>query len=248
MPPQAPRLSPTAFCRSSLHDDTIKRYTFGHLALVAGEKCMPPSVKQYLWRVANVAIGSTTLRNQGAAGVNRAARDFLANLALPDLVRDVEDQFLAELERQTIAFQLSLPPGAQHWGTARKGLNVFLGEVYYHRVLCEEYGITRIAEFLEVPLDSEVTRFLKNRAAAVGKKLPRWTTIKSLSPEDSKQYQEFAREHAKTYGEGWLRLHIDLVAWRTQQGNGVAEQSAAPDRGRLDGFSGCGGNPGRPGR
>lgn len=180
---------------------------------------MPPSAKQYLWRVANVAIGSTTLRNQGASGVNRAARDFLANLALPNFVRDTEADFLAELERQTVALQNGLPSEAQQWGTARKGLNLFLGEVYYHRILCPEFGFAQVGAFLEVPLDKDVTQFLRGKAAALGTSLPRWTTIKRLRPEVSKQYQKFAREYAETCGEGWLRLHIDLLAWRIRPEN-----------------------------
>src|SRR5437879_1298616 len=105
--------------------------------------CMAPSVEHYVWRVANIAIGSTTLRNQGAAGVNRAARAFLATLPISALVQDEQAAFLAELDRQTHLLRESLPAQAQHWGTARKGLNVFLGEIYYHRVLCDKYGIQK---------------------------------------------------------------------------------------------------------
>jgi hypothetical protein len=183
---------------------------------------MPPSVEQYRWRVANVAIGATTLRNQGATGVNRVARAFLAKLALADFLHNNEQDFLAELDRQTVALMKELPPGAQHWGTARKALNVFLGEVYYHRVLCPEYGLHKVAEFLEMPLDGEVARFLKKGATAAGRTLPRWRTIKTLTSDTSRQYQEFAAHYAKTCGEGWTRLHLDLIVWRSESKGGAA--------------------------
>lgn len=181
---------------------------------------MGPSIAQYVWRVANIAIGTTTLRNQGAAGVNRAAREFLASLPLSELVCDTQAEYSSALDRQTSLLKDSLPLEARHWGTARKGLNLFLGEVHYHRILYEHYRMKKIAEFLEVPLDNNVVCFLKSKAAVAGKKLPRWRTIKSLSPQDSQMYQDFAREYANGCGKGWIRLHVDLLAWRIPQGDG----------------------------
>jgi hypothetical protein len=179
-----------------------------------------PSIAYYIWRVANIAIGSTTLRNQGSRGVNRAAREFLADVPFSALVHGNGDRFLKELDRQTVLLKKRLPRKARHWGTARKALNVFLGEVYYHRVLCDHFGMEKVAEFLEVPLDEDVSRFLRDKAQGSGKTLPRWPRIKRLSPQESKQYQEFAREYARSRGKGWIRLHVDLEAWRTQGRNG----------------------------
>jgi hypothetical protein len=191
---------------------------------------MGPSIAQYVWRVANIAIGSTTLRNQGAAGVNRAARTFLSGLSVVDFVCDSAAEFSSHLNKQTLLLKRSLPPEAQHWGTARKGLNLFLGEVYYHRVLCEHFRMEKIATFLEVPLDNNVVRFLKGKAAIVGTKLPRWKTIKSLNPLDSQNYQDFAKQYVADRGEGWIRLHVDLLAWRSLPENREAEQNDARER------------------
>jgi hypothetical protein len=192
----------------------------GHSSTVSAA----PSLKQYLCRVANIAIGSTSLRNQGAAGVNEAARTFLGGLTLSRFVGSTETAFSSELEDQTRKLMKALPPGAQNWGTARKALNLFLGEVYYHRVLCEIYSFDRIANYLEVPLDSQVSSFLRTRARDLGADLPSWTTIRALKPEISQRYQAFASRYAKTLGNGWVRLHIDLIAWRPE-----ATQAARPN-------------------
>src|SRR5262249_10494685 len=157
----------------------------------------------------NVAIGTSTLRNQGASGVNRAARDFLASVDLATFAGNSEAEFLAELDAQTEGLRRRLPSGAQHWGTARKAVNLFLGEAYYHRVLCEQCGLAQIARFLEVPLDRQVAQFLWKKASDAGSELPRWRKIKVLTPEHSRQYQEFATHYAQAYGEGWFRIHLD---------------------------------------
>lgn len=188
---------------------------------------MPPSIAQYRRRVANVAIGATTLRNQGASGVNPVARAFLESLDLAGFVQNSEAEFQTELDRQTEALKQGLPADAGHWGTARKAINLFLGDAYYHRVLCEQYGLCRIARFLEVPLDGQVARFLKNKAIIAGTSLPRWGTIKRLTPGCSRDYQEFAALYAQASGEGWFRIHLDLIIWRSEDAGETAKTEAA---------------------
>jgi len=115
-------------------------------------------------RVAEIAIDPAALRNQGAPGVAKTAREFLATLDFLRFARcGNQSVFAEELDRQTDLLKNRFPEGAQHWGTARKALNLFLEEAYYHRFLCEAYGLERIEEFLEVPLDSQVADFLKRR-------------------------------------------------------------------------------------
>lgn len=194
---------------------------------------MPPSVEQFRRRVANVAIGTSTLRNQGASGVNAAARTFLAGMDLTAFVRGLEFEFVAELDRQTEALRGSLPPDARHWGTARKAINLFLGEAYYHRVLSEEYSLDRIGQFLEVPLDGQVARFLAEQARRASRSLPRWSTIKNLTPDRSRQYQDFAGQYARSRGEGWFRVHLDLIIWRSEDTEGAADQAGTPDGDRI---------------
>src|SRR6516165_5083998 len=93
---------------------------------------MAPSIKLFRRRVANVVIGSSTLRNQGAARVIETARAFLAKLKISRFVGD-RDTFTQELDRQTKKLARAicklprvLTDGAKHWGTARKALNLFL--------------------------------------------------------------------------------------------------------------------------
>ena len=175
-----------------------------------------PAAPLFCRRIANTVIGSSSLRNQGGPGVIRLARDFLAQVALERFVRGSESEFLAELDHQTEALLERLRPAAG-WGTARKALNLFLEEACYHRFLSHKYGLDRIARFLEVPLDGQVARFLIKRANESGQTLPRWHTIKGLSPEQSREYQDFALKYA---GDTWFRVHLDLIAWRGEEAPG----------------------------
>lgn len=175
---------------------------------------MPPELAYYQKRLANTTIGATTLRKQGAAGVVAAARTFLRAMHL-DAVGSLPtaDAFAAHLNQQTDDLMKALPPAGSSFGAARKAINLFLGETYYHRVVCQEFGLERIALWLEVPLDRMVAEFLHKEAKAQGVVLPAWLGIKWLTPEDSRRYQEFATVYAAGRGEGWLRIHVDLVAW-----------------------------------
>ena len=176
---------------------------------------MPPSIEDYRLRLANLAVGPTTLRNQGASGVAEAAREFLSKLNLTKFVHENETAFAHELDRQTESLIKSLPKGAQHWGTARKAINLFLGEAYYHKFVCSAYGLEKIEGFLELPLDGQVGSFLTREARKAGEeKFPRWSGIKFLTASISKQYQDFAFEFAKSVGDDWARIHLDVIIWR----------------------------------
>jgi hypothetical protein len=69
-------------------------------------------------------------------------------LGLAKFACETETSFLEELENQTNRLVKCFPVGARHWGTARKALNLYLGESYYNRIICEEYGFDRIVQFL----------------------------------------------------------------------------------------------------
>lgn len=149
-------------------------------------------MKDFQRRVANTAIGPSTLRNQGAPGVNASVRDFLKDLDLTRFVSEDESVFRKELDRQTDLLIRKLPKGAQHWGVARKAINLFLAEAYYHRFLCKEFHLARIEKFLEVPLDRQVAKFPIDKARKMSdSRLPRWRGIKHLTPTDGRRYQDF---------------------------------------------------------
>lgn len=181
---------------------------------------MPPTATEYCRRIAETTIDGTVLRNQGAPRVVEAVRCFLPNIELATFACETQSAFEDELDRQTTALTAALPVGAQHFGTARKALNLYLGEAYYHQFVCREYGLERIARFLEVPLDSQVASFLIGQARDRGIKLPAWPGVKYLEEAVSRQYQEFAAAYAAGLGDGWYRIHIDVIAWRPQQKEG----------------------------
>jgi hypothetical protein len=124
----------------------------------------------------------------------------------------------------TAAYVEHLPRGAQHWGPARKFLNIFLRGVVYNRYLCDEYALAGIVPWLEVPLDSHVALGLRSEPG--GLSLPRWKTVKGLDPTTSKRYQDFAADTAARIG--CERVHLDLLYWRREH-NG--EPSVAPNGG-----------------
>ena len=174
---------------------------------------MPPTIQAYLSRLANTSIGPSTLRNQGAPGVTSAVREFLASLDIGRFAN--ERQFPSELDSHTDALMRALPAGAQNWGTARKSLNLFLGECYYHRFVSEHYNLQVILPLLEVPLDSQVAGLLY-RLARTRKdhRVPPWPGIRQLTPPVGGSYQRFASVFASGLGPGWARIHIDLIAWQ----------------------------------
>ena len=71
-------------------------------------------------------IGPSRLRNHGAKGVIKAAQKYLAAVSLSRFLVQGEASFLGALDGAEEELRLSLPQGAQHWGAARKALNLFL--------------------------------------------------------------------------------------------------------------------------
>jgi hypothetical protein len=172
---------------------------------------MNPKTINYLKkRTAELAIGNSTLRNQGAAGVAKAAREFLANVELKSFSVNSAQEFSEVLDRATVDLVQSLPDGARNWGTARKALNIFLRDCVYNRFLSSHFAISRIHPWLEVPLDNHVASGL--RKTSYKKNLPRWGTIRRLTREDSDKYQEVAAQVADRIGCN--RVDLDIYLWR----------------------------------
>lgn len=172
---------------------------------------MNPKTIEYLRRrTAELAIGNSTLRNQGAPGVAKAARTFLSNLDLKSFAVTSEQEFSATLDRATTALTQALPQDARNWGTARKALNIFLRDCLYNQFLCSYFAISHVHPWLEVPLDSQVADGL--RKTSEGNTLPKWTTIKGLKHKLSDRYQEVAGKVAKKIGCN--RVDLDIYFWR----------------------------------
>ncbi|MCI0462111.1 MAG: hypothetical protein L0Z62_34600 [Gemmataceae bacterium] len=165
------------------------------------------------FRLAEVAVGPSSLRNQGAPGVIAAARSFLKGLDLGSFVVPEQSRFLSRLEEATAALQNGLPAGTRHWGAARKALNLFLRDALYCSDLTAHYGLQAIRCWLEVPLDRYVVRGLRRYPSLSGE-LPRWLGIKYLSPSVSGEYQRIASAVARE--ENVARVDLDVIFWRAE--------------------------------
>ena len=142
--------------------------------------------------VANIAIGASSLRNQGASGVIDAARTFLAGLNLRHL-KGIEPRCYATwLDSATSTLQAAFPEKARNWGAARKAINIFMCHAQMNRELSSEHELGRLAEVMETPLDKlSATKLCE---WAVDRKLPRWPGVGCLTPDVSRAYQDFATE------------------------------------------------------
>ena len=162
------------------------------------------------------AIGPSTLRNQGAPGVTRAARDFLNRLDLSPL-KDLEPAAYADLlQAWTEQLRLELPDGARNWGTARKALNVFMVEVFFNRFTASEYQMDRLKDVLETPLDSQAFEHLQNFARQHQLTVPPVGSIRDLLTEQSDQYQQVASQMGAE--EEIPRAALDLLIWVKGEG------------------------------
>lgn len=161
-------------------------------------------------RTASAAIGASTARNMGPAGTIAAARLFLKNLNLARFNVETPELFKEELDQATSEFVKSMPVDAQHWGSCRKFINIFLRDAVYNKYLSEHFQLAHTLNWLEVPLDSHIARGL--RAEDEGRSIPRWKTVIRLDEESSNKYQEFARTVAARLGTA--PVHLDILYWR----------------------------------
>jgi hypothetical protein len=160
-------------------------------------------------RTARVAVSASSVRGAGGKGVVHAARNFLRQLDLSRFSVDDGAAFAAELDRATNELRSALPRGAQHWGVARKVLNIFLRDCFYTSYLVSKLRLDRSEPHMEVPLDSITAKQLKS---TIGRgALPPWCGVKHVTPEINARFQAAAvTEAAKQKTE---RLHLDAVWW-----------------------------------
>jgi len=163
-------------------------------------------------RVAEVAIGVSTVRRQGSKGVAEAARRFLADVSLQRFAALDEESFYDVLDETTDQLKRFLPKQGRSWGLARKCLNIFLRDALYNVYLRNEYDLSKAEQWYEVPLDGKVAKKLR-RAAGRGV-LPKWDGVKRLDTTTSASYQKFAQDYALEMGIA--RVHLDLCLWRTE--------------------------------
>jgi hypothetical protein len=156
--------------------------------------------------VANVAIGSSTLRNQGASNVIKKARRFLAERVDLEKLNDPKT-FKRRLNELTERLRQSLPRGARHFGAARKAINIFLRDCFYNRWLCDRYRLRNVESLLEAPLD----KYVAKRLLEENHSLPTWNGLGGLRRKENLKYQRAATKLAE--GKNTSRVHLDLWIW-----------------------------------
>ena len=165
--------------------------------------------------LASRSIGASTARGMGPKGTIAAARSYLAQLDLSHVGSlKSEEDFKNWLNEETYAFLSQLPPrnppGGEHWGSARKFLNLFLRAVVYNRFLCKAFDLYHIEPWLEIPLDSHVAEALREEPE--GSTLPSWKTVVGLDQSTSELYQNVASKISDRMGLS--RVHLDVFYWR----------------------------------
>jgi hypothetical protein len=164
--------------------------------------------------LANVAVTPSALRNLGAGGLVRTAREFLGNLDLKPLASLDPSAYPEWLEDQTRALRARFPV-KDLWGPARKSINIFMVMASLNIVLCNVYALERFEHVLEVPLDNVVERklrkFGRNRQMFSDEEFPKWNGIKRLDSMNSEKYQKVAQTVAKQ--RGIPRGRLDIALW-----------------------------------
>ncbi len=161
-------------------------------------------------RLGRTAVGPSTARGMGPQGTISAARGFLQELDLRRFNVTTAAAYRRRLDEVTLELQARLPGTAQHWGAARKFLNIFLRNCSYDRFISEAYDLSRLEAWMEVPLDSHVAKGIKSDLQA-DDTVPRWSTVIRLSPSESDIWQAAARKIASQ--EGIAPVHLDVRYW-----------------------------------
>jgi len=165
-------------------------------------------------RAARGALGASTMRSAGAKGAVRAGRVFLCEVDLGDFRTASPSRFRAALDGTTAGLQDAFPRQARHWGLARKGLNIFLRECLCNVYLRDAYSLQMAETSYEVPLDSITGTTLHRLSDGT---LPRWETVRDLTPEVSEEFQAVAARIAEE--RGIARVHLDAIWWGQRAGS-----------------------------
>ena len=170
------------------------------------------SIDLFQKRIANISVGSSTVRGQPKRTV-KIAREYLKSINLRDFSRiNNEEEFNHLLDVHTNKLREELP--SKSWGIARKILNLFLFQTSHDIFLNRRYSLDKLIPYLEVPLDNPNAKKLKIFAGLDGVKLE-WKNIYSLEPEISAKFQKYAKNYAiKTYQ--CERCYLDIYWWRSE--------------------------------
>lgn len=165
-------------------------------------------------KIANLAIGASTLRNQGPPGMIANARLFLIQIDLNESIDAFKNlQYHKYLNKQTRRLMNFFPEGGRNnFGAARKSLNIFFRDIFDNRIFLKHYKIKQtqiLYKQLELPLDSYTIKGLLLYSKQSKKY---WQSIKSLTKKNNKHFQILAHELATL--KKINRNELDILLWR----------------------------------
>jgi len=176
-----------------------------------------PVIYHHQVRIANLAVSPSSFRNQGKKNTIQETRNLLYKIDLNEFKKSLEENnFATYLDETTNLILSKLDSNLDvKWGTIRKGLNIFFRDIMYNHYLVTTLNISfSYLSQLELPLDSYTGHGVVDDIAKLqGTKL-KWTTIKELTPEKSKQIQEYAETVSKNIHHLDAKVDLDLVYWR----------------------------------
>ncbi len=147
------------------------------------------------------------MRGPGCGEAIQTARRYTGTIDLRRFRSRSRTGFLRRLDEATNELLYEMPRSARSWGLVRKGLNIFLKECLYCYYLREPSGIDRVERYLELPLDSLTGAALMK----TDESLPRWSTVRGLTPSLSEQFQDAAAREGDQ--RGLARVHLDAFWW-----------------------------------
>lgn len=158
-------------------------------------------------KTARASITSSSMRGPGCGDAIKVARAFTQRLQLRRFSLRSRVGFKRELDLATHELMAEMPRAVRAWGLARKGLNIFLRESLYTSYLRDAFGLERAEPFLELPLDSLTGTALTR----IDTSLPRWDSVRRLTPVLSERFQDVAR--AEGARRGMAAVHLDVFWW-----------------------------------
>ena len=185
---------------------------------------MQELIEHLINHTSNLAISSSTLRNQGAKGIITAARKFLREMKLQEMTEAFNTMHYATfLDKETnkliaIFSKLYDDKSFRNFGAARKSINIFARDVFYNKIFIEHYKINQGRKHysqLELPLDSYTTKgILKSHPDLKS----HWNGIKYLTPDDNIILQTAATKIADS--KKINRIELDIIWWRINENTG----------------------------
>lgn len=161
--------------------------------------------------IAEVSIGASALRGQGASGLIQCCRDFFKKIDFSKIPTE-QKKFIAWLETNTEKLRATFPEVARNYGAARKALNLFLRDASYNVILNRAYDLDRLLPLLEVPVDSFTANHLRRHEPSII--LKKWDSLKRVKKAELEKYQEAAQRLAEEWGIN--RVELDAFFYREQ--------------------------------